>query len=274
MAPNKKKKKPASNPSRGFATISTASKPKVEDIEAHAPGAEPNTAIVGGEIVASNEENKSILRTNEPEKALGDLTPEELEKQLEETELQDLVEQFGEKSKKDASRQVVRLQTERRLSRSQADTLNTRQWLPQDIMLLIFACLDAESTEDWTSGEKLPTNISEDDLLIKTWTVTRILPQLGVSADNTRLAIRNLLNNRNVLSSQMTSGGKDSIWGLDESLDWLAWRIQSDEIPHYDADIRKPVTVHSQPETIAYTVGRFSSFLISYNLITIKIGHG
>lgn len=240
MAPNKKKKKPASNPARGFATTSTASKPKSQDIAEHEEPSETNVQAIGA-LLEDGGVRLSGVPIQNLEKDLQDLTPEELESQLEDSGLQILLESHGEKSKKDISRQVSRLQTEKRLLRSQAEHLSTRQWLPPEIMQLISDQLGAQlrdgsgSNLEFAADKSTSYGINEDDLLIRTWTLKRLLLQLGFSADMTDLALRDLLAKYRHPESQILSASKDSIWGLDECLNWLGFAASSDDLPSLDS---------------------------------------
>lgn len=242
MAPNRKRKKPPPNPARGFATTSTASKPKSQDVHdsEHLALSKQNDEAADALL----EDGGVRLRrgpVNEPEKELQDLTPEELEIQLEESSLQILLESYGEKSKKDISRQVTRLQTERRLLRSQAEHLKIRQWLPPEIMQLITDLLEAQMNDINSSNfdiavSKVGSHVStEDDLLVKIWTLKRLLPQLGFSADMTGLALRNLLTKQRDSESQILPPSKDSIWGLDECLGWLGSAAAANDLPSFES---------------------------------------
>lgn len=237
MAPNKKKKKPASNPARGFATTSTASKAKVNEVEVDRVDAsteEPariNEKTQGPANVLSNDIDKNV------EKALHELSPEELEKQLEESTLQVFVETHGTKTKKEVSRHLSRLQTERRLLRAQAEPLVTRQWLPQEIMQL---CMGLLEQSNLPRSNNMPVScygiadLSDDDLLIKIWTLRQLLPQLGFSLDATTLALRHLLSKKDSLDPKSLSAAKDSVWGLDESLSWLALVCGIEDLPPFE----------------------------------------
>ena len=240
MAPNKKKKKPVSNPARGFATTSTASKPKVDVAKELESGvlldisenhAAPITADAG--IPAENPSSK------EREKALHELTPEELESQLENSGLQILVEKYGEKTKKEASRQVLRLQTEKRLLRSQADHLSIRQWLPPEIMQVVTDMLQAKGDSNGflkatPESNSATADLCEDDLLIKLWALKRILPMLGFQEQRTDLAIRHLLTAKTISGPQSLAAGKEPVWGLDECLAWLGLNSELVDLPTFE----------------------------------------
>ena len=241
MAPNKKKKKPASNPARGFATTSTASKPKYD--EARELETDIRLGESDGKVPSSPAEDgvhSEDLSSRKPEKALHELTPEELESQLENSGLQILVENHGEKLKKGASRQISQIQTEKRLLRSQAEHLDVRQWLPPEIMQIITDLLHAQDASYGVlqanfESTRLATDISEDDLLIKLWALRRLLPLLGFPERRTDLALCHLLKTTNKLGSQSLSSSKDSIWGFDECLAWLALDSDPADLPKFDS---------------------------------------
>ena len=245
MAPSKKKKKPASNPARGFATTSTASKPKydrTEELDSNVQIDESGTPAVLSTAVSSTRPGQSSSR--EPEKALCELTPEELESQLEESTLQLLVENQGEKTKKDVSRHVARLQTEKRLLRSQAEYLHIRQWLPPEIMQIITSLLQAQEDGNShlpskTDTSKAAPQLSEDELLIKLWALKRLLPLLGFSEQRTDLAIRHVLTLMKTSGPQNLSSGKDTVWGLDECLAWLALNSGPTDLSLFDSRERQ-----------------------------------
>ena len=237
---NKKKKKPASNPARGFATTSTASKPKTDEANKLEGGVElGNSDILASSATAEEPLQTKCISGRESEKELGELTPEELESRLEDSGLQILVESYGEKTTKNVSRQLSRLQTEKRLLRSQAEHLSIRQWLPPEIMQIITDLLQAQvnSKGDLQANSnsiRSTFHFSEDDLLIKLWTLKRLLPLLGFSQQWTDSALRHLLTLMDKLGTQSISSGKESIWGLDECLTWLALNCEQTDLPRFD----------------------------------------
>ena len=240
MAPNKKKKKPVSNPARGFATTSTASKPKVNVAKEVESGvlldiSENHAAPISADAGIPTKKPSN----EEQEKALHELTPEELESQLENSGLQILVEKHGEKTKKEASRQILRLQTEKRLLRSQADYLGIRQWLPPEIMQIITDMLQANEDSNGflkatPDSNHASADLCEDDLLIKLWTLKRILPMLGFQEQRTDLAIRHLLTAMAISGPQSLASGKEPLWGLDESLAWLGLNSELVDLPRFE----------------------------------------
>ena len=246
MAPNKKKKKPASNPARGFATTSTASKPKHEEAEDLGSNVQLDVSDAHAlSTTATNRIQTEDSSSKEPEKALGELTPEELESQLEDSGLQILVESHGEKTKKAVSRQVSKLRTERRLLRSQAEQLRIRQWLPPEIMHIITDLLQTQEDgighlQVSPDSHKAAPDIPEDDLLIKLWTLRRLLPLLGFAKERADLALRHLLTTIKRSGSLSLSVGKESVWGLDECLAWLALTSEPADLPRFDGSEKQP----------------------------------
>ena len=237
MAGGKKKKKPAANPARGFATTSIASK-KPEALE---PEIEPTTPSKQS-LDAQEAGSATITQSKNLDSASDSktLTPEEFEKQLETSELQVLVEKHASKSKRDAQRQKTRLETDRRVLRGQAESLNTRKWLPPELMDEI---LDLVKEEGKYSGQSADASnslkqSSEEELTIRLWTLKQALVGAGFLEDKVVLALKHVLD----ISDKIGSGNKDSIWGMDESLEWLARECTRDELPDYENLQRKPTS--------------------------------
>lgn len=232
MAPNKKKKKAASNPGRGFATTSIPSKSK--------PPEQKHEVAVTADLAASAPtatDNNDFEKPQKPDRELHELEPDELERQLEESDLQLLAEKYGDKTRKDASHQASKLSTEKRLLRSQAETLIVRSWLPEDLLNLVLSYVETQ-----VLGAKAVTQSSEDtgtvkcppadDMVIRIWTVEQTLIHLGFSADQARDAIRNLVK-RELSGTPVVAAGKEAIWGLDECLNWLALTSDASQLPQY-----------------------------------------
>ena len=243
MAPTKKKKKPVSNPARGFATTSTASKSKYDEAKELEGGVRLEVSNVHA-VSTEDGSRKEDSSNREPEKALDELTSEELESQLEGYSLQILVENHGEKTKRSVSRQASRLLTEKRLLRSQAEYLGIRQWLPPEIIQLITDLLHGHEDSKIYSQATFDTNklfpeLAEDDLLIKLWTLKKLLPQLGFSGQRTELALRHLLIAIKESGPQSLFSGKESAWGLDECLTWLALDSEPADLPRFDPSERQ-----------------------------------
>ena len=248
MAPNRKKKKPATNPNRGFATTSILSKSKTVEIE------NPKEKVT--EIVSSDSSNQGPCVPKAPDvlpkaiKELSELTPEELENQLEESELQLLVEKYGGKVTKDAKRQVTRLETERRLLRGHAEGLSISWWLPEDLVALIVDHLkiqiSADSSHNHHKNKSLQPLLTEN-LNIQIWTLKRTLSGLGFADNRVREVLSFLLTSGKLQDTTLSSTSKETLWGLDECLDWLALTCTPDEMPDYETPIAKAKVQEANP---------------------------
>ncbi|EGX96110.1 ATP-dependent RNA helicase A [Cordyceps militaris CM01] len=229
MAGNKKKKKPAANPARGFATTSIAAKPRPEATESQT--AAPSSAPPDKNDVppSTTETPKADSNTSE-----NPLSAEEFEKQLEESELQLLVEKLAQKCKRDAARQRNRLETDRRLLRGQAESVNSFKWFSADLMDHIQDLISGEtrfsvsslSAESHGAG-KMP---SEEEMVSRLWTLQLTLQHAGFEESRVRSAVKHILD----ITPSISTPGKDLIWGLEESLDWLARECGLEELPAYD----------------------------------------
>ncbi|KAI1819358.1 hypothetical protein F4861DRAFT_527271 [Xylaria intraflava] len=237
----KKKSKPAANPARGFATTSIASKPRLETAspsQAATDGSTTSNSIAAGPAkpvassVAPPTAQPNVVASHaQPEPSL---TPEEFERQLEESELQLLVEKHAQKTRRDAHRQKTRLETDRRLLRGQAESLNTRKWLPQELMDQILDLIQAESRFAATSfvserqGEKTPP---EEELTMRLWTLQQTLESLSFSTEKIDAVLQYVLE----AAPGVSSMNRDYIWGLEEALDWLAKSCTREELRDYDS---------------------------------------
>ncbi|KAL9582317.1 MAG: hypothetical protein Q9212_003364 [Teloschistes hypoglaucus] len=239
MAPKKKNKKAISNPARGFATTSVASKTK-SLIEDTVVTGERSPLVDESERV-QEESGSSIPR----EKELHKLSPEELEKQLEESDLQLFLERHSEKVRRDVARQLNKCQTEKRLLRAQAEPLQTRSWLPPEIMDMIMQTVETELSPgiDTRISRKAIANkdVSDDDLCIKIWILKQILVQLGFPLCFCQDALKNLLICAQNPAVHESLTERDDIWGLDWCLDWLALHCEDQEGPSYLPTRRQPV---------------------------------
>jgi ATP-dependent RNA helicase DHX29 len=231
----KKKKKPAANPARSVATTSIASKSKVEvpddDIT---PPKEPQD---GGDV----QQNSTSATTGVGATTLGapqqELSPQEFEQQLETSELQNLVEKHAAKSKRDALRQKTRLETDRRVLRGQAESLNTRKWLPPELMdeILDLVLAEGRFTGAATDASSNLKPASEEDLTIRLWTLQQALVGAGFVEEKVALALKFVLD----IADKIGLGNKDAIWGMEEALDWLARVCSREELPDYENWQRK-----------------------------------
>ncbi len=245
MAGKKKTKKPAANPSRGFATTSIASKPRADPAEAPGDGAptpasdttKPNDAGAppSSDAPRTGSNGDSTTGTKGPQQQLS---PEEFERQLEESELQLLVEKYAQKVRKDALRQKGRLETDRRVLRGAAEPINTKKWLPQELMDHVLGLIQAEgrfaassvSSEGATS--RLP---AEEDLIIRLWTLQETLGTAGFPQERIEPALQFALD---IAPHIAYNSRSELIWGLEEVLDWFARECSREELPDYSG--RKP----------------------------------
>lgn len=236
MAPKKKKKALASNPARGFATTSIPAKPKAE--EKVDDNVVPETALIDSNAVATTE-NVGLNIASSAGEYLSKLSPEELENYFEESALQILVEKHGEKSKKDASRQVNKLKTEQRVLRLQSERLDINSWLPQELVQLIFELFESQKRSrgvglEADTRQARCYKVTEEELIIKLWTLQQVLTQLEFSNDRVQSALLSLLQKEHLTRSSAFSVNKDGLWGLEESLDFLAQVCEPEEMPSYD----------------------------------------
>ena len=237
MAPNKKKKKAsASNPARGFATTSIPAKSKVEEIVDD--DVMPEAELVDSNL-SGNIENLGSKITNVASEDLSKLSPEELENHFEESALQILLEKHSEKSKKDAIRQVNKLRTEQRVLRLQSEHLDISSWLPQELVQLILDLLKSQTRSRridlGTDIKQARYNVTEEELIVKLWTLQQVLTQLGFANGRVQSAVFSLLQEEQLTKLSGISASKDGLWGLEESLDFLAQECEPGEMPSYTA---------------------------------------
>jgi ATP-dependent RNA helicase DHX29 len=215
-----KKKKPAGNPARGFATTSVASKPRPEKISPDAPAKvvvahAPSTESPPAPEPADAPQPSQQAEAPRPEVAP---TPEELEAQLERDELQLLVEKHAAKVRRESSRHVSKFQTDRRLLRSQSHAMSVHDWLPSEILDSIVVLAQAESNDSNRRQvqQSLLKTLTEEDAMSKLWTLDLTLRELGFSQHHIQPVLTWLC--ANAASIDASSG----IWGLQEALEWLA----------------------------------------------------
>ncbi|RCI08563.1 hypothetical protein L249_4778 [Ophiocordyceps polyrhachis-furcata BCC 54312] len=252
MAGAKKKKKPAANPARGFATTSIASKPRPET-EAKSSSAKDVDVSKAKSAAADGAPTPAITQPQKPSEP--PLSAEDFERQLEESELQLLVEKHAPRAKRDAQRQRSRLETDRRLLRGQADTINIPKWLPQDLFDHVLDLIEAEtrfsassiSSENAGSG-KMP---QEEDMIFRLWTLRQTLEAVGFPESRIEAVLQHIID----IAPHVSAATKDSIWGLDEALEWLARQCNPDELPSYETK-NKPVIKDATTESHPVQTGR------------------
>ena len=236
-AGNKKKKKPAANPARGFATTSTQSKSKVEAVkDTDSPDGSDNVTPDTTSKPALPNGQDGAGPTSDSKRELHELSPEELEAQLEISDLLQFVEKHAFKTRKEASRQVSRLQTEKRLLRGQADFLSVKDWLPEELMQQIvdFIMVDFDQETESTKRQNQPAG---DELIAKVWGLRLVLLDLDVPVDRVNEATKYLLQHP---PSDDVSG---QTWGLVDAFDWLSLHCESDELLEYGIQKKRTVLV-------------------------------
>ncbi|KAK4154051.1 P-loop containing nucleoside triphosphate hydrolase protein [Chaetomidium leptoderma] len=255
MAGKKKAKKPAANPARGFATTSVASKVRVDPAESPdditpASNVSDAAAPPPNDVPQTATTNNTKTVEKVPEQQLS---PEEFERQLEESALQLLVEKYAQKVRKDALRQKTRLETDRRLLRAAAETINTRKWLPQELMDHVLGLIRAEgrfaasSVGSEGATSRLP---SEEDLIIRLWTLQETLENSGFPEDRIQPALHFVLD---IAPNIPYNSRSELVWGLEEVLDWFARECSREELPDYSG---RKTGSKSQADTPADTPSR------------------
>lgn len=233
-----KKKKPAANPARGFATTSIAKKTqpeqeKVSEKEVKDPDNKHVTPSSDRPEQQQNGEVADATRNEVPKQELHELSPEALEARLEEEELQLLIEKYAASTQRNVDRQVGKLTTDYRVLRGHAQFLQTRVLLPQDLesRLLDLAKQDVEA-----AAASVPLSVRkglpEEDTVARLWTLQRALQSLGFSEDAVGQALVHVLR-------LAPPADKDStVWALEECLDWVVLNLP-DQLPRYDAHTGK-----------------------------------
>ncbi|KAL0254872.1 hypothetical protein SLS55_009396 [Diplodia seriata] len=235
MAP-KKKKKAAANPARAVATTSIASKPKPDkkldsaDVSETGSAATPQTPATPADAAPSPAGIAPAARE------LHQLSPEELELQLERNELQLLVEKHAPKVRKESSRHISRIQTDRRVLRAQAQYLPTREWLPQELTAQILDLIKDEINGDFSAPEHKYSirSLSEEDAVLRLWTLNQTLVDMGFSKERVRQMLLLICRNPPPLDANTP------MWGLQECLDWFAVNCPPDELPPYESPALPP----------------------------------
>ena len=234
MAPKKKSKKLAANPARGFATTSISSKVRIENEEDETKAPE-SPGIPGNQDSHVTSSTPGVQTDNQRD--LATLSPEELEAQLEESELQMLVEKHGPKVKKDVARIVSRLMTERRLFRGQVETLPVSKWIPEDMLQQLRDLMQESSLAGRSlSGQyELP---QATELLIKLWALKLCLIDLGFSKAVTLETLTQIVQQKALLGRAQTEETRDGLWGLSTALDQLGTFHEDADLPAFDTTNR------------------------------------
>jgi ATP-dependent RNA helicase DHX29 len=256
MPPNKKKKKAASNPARGFATVSVPSKPKVADSTTVSSTAESSVVVSEGERSPPLAESRQPQPKASNEQNLQNLSPEELEKHFEEAELQILVDKYASKCKNEATRQVSRFETERRVLRSQATILSLNEWIPQEVQDRILALAQIEQDNLDSPLERDLDGGKEEELINKLWSLQDTIRRLGFSDIRVDSLLKYIISYHSGLANNI----KAVNWNLEESLDWLALQCDLAELESYDKK-KEPVGT-AEEATSSWISGKYISLLL------------
>jgi ATP-dependent RNA helicase DHX29 len=256
----KKKKKPASNPERGFATSSVASKSKRELVDDEQ--AERKHLVVAKGDGAASDTGTGPGKPTEPTPGTTDLrnmTPEELEEELERNDLQLFVETHGPKVCREAQRQISRIQTDNRVLRAQSQLLNISPWLTDELVDDIIVATKRNQEE--TSATEAPRKISEETWVSRLWFLHQVLQGIGISKDDSLFALERLQLKEN------SSDTSSIAWGIRECFEILALECNRVQIPPYSglralaevsnlvaapptlSGVESPATARSQSQT-------------------------
>ena len=243
MPPKKKgKKAAAANPARGFATTSSASKPREGPTADLDPTSTDHTAPSQKERSPTKLPGKSSTAAapHAAPAALPDTsdgpaqptkTPEELEAQLEADARALFVEAHAARALQDARRHATRLRTERRLLRGQAERLRLDDWFSEELLDRATQLTDGDPSAP-ARGD--PGGELADETVVRNWTLWRTLQELGFQAEWADEAVRAFWRSGAAAEEKETRAGKEGRSGLEWCLEWIAGRYGS-ELPGYDA---------------------------------------
>lgn len=235
MAPSKKKKKAASNPNRGFSTVSVASKRRDETSNTPAGPHEDTQESVGPEQTLGSFKQLSVKA--DETFGLEKLSPEELEAHLEDAELQGLVDKHATALKKSSSRNMSWLVTERRILRTQATPLKLDQWISDmDVNHILQLSVAEQSDADLAPGinGKSREPMAEDDICVQLWELRLTLQKLGLGESRSETLLGAMARSSFSRDTSDSSGSRGSAWQLEQALDWLALNTSSEELGTYE----------------------------------------
>lgn len=238
----KKKKKPAANPARGFATVSLPSKTKVvddvDDIE------ESNPKAIDSTHARSTNNNDGLDKTAQLSVNGTDtnsMTSEQYEAHLEKVWYENIAITNAARVKSDAARQVAKLQNEWRLLRLNADNAIIPE-LNEEVLNQILkdaASID-QSTRLDTTDMKEDAQSNEQDHLLSLWVLYNVLVSLKMPVIDDVLAsiAPQLLNH--------TLAQDEYVTGLTACFEWYAANIAPEELPNYQSG--KVAELHVEEE--------------------------
>lgn len=227
-----KKKKPAANPARGFATTSIAKKVQPvaeqettlkETHDAAHVTKLPPSGQQAGDVEAAGESKQDDQR---PE--LHELSPEELEKHLEQDELQLLVEKYGPQTQRAIDRQVGKLSTDYRLLRGHASHLGVRSMVSEDLILKLVDLVREDLDDAINTASSARITLQQEEIAARLWSLQGALKALGFRDEHIARALAY------ALKLQPPVDKENPVWALDECLDWLVLHTSDEDLPRYD----------------------------------------
>ena len=224
---NKKKKKPANNPARGFATVSIPS--KMSEVDTADQSKESEELDQPLKIPFGQQQKRaptSSDQQNDRDQDLSQMSLEELEQHFKRAEIQSMLDANGKRSRNDASRQKTRLETEHRSLRREAISLETDSWLAhvlQDILDL------TRSSWPTTLTTQAAQKLSQADLCMGLWSLKLTLELIHLPHDDQ--VLREIIRISPIIPA---SDSKSPLWGFDEAVMWLALNSETNEFQPYD----------------------------------------
>ncbi len=97
---------------------------------------------------------------------------------------------------------------------------------------------ELDSQDSPLSRTDLSTSTSQDISLARLWTLEQVLIGIGIQQVKVREAIIHVIRQKAGQKGEQ-SAGKDTLWGLEESLNWLALYCDNGELPSYEAGLTK-----------------------------------
>lgn len=272
MAPAKsKKKKPAVNPARGFATQSIASKPKTYDVEEKFRDTSANdtdsATSTTSSAIPSRPAHSQV--TNGMSRPLHELSPEELEQRLEEANIQALMDKYRSKIARESARYLTKVQTDCRLLRNQAQDLHARHFLSEHLSrdALDLAAEEIDQGRHYLVDAKAsPARLPEDDMIYKLWVLNRSLSSLGFSSDQIEIVLKYILDHPPVAETDSSAG----VWGIDQCLDQIALNLVEDRLPVYDTETGRPFEIRKYETAL----GKLAIFPPPLSRIIARSSHG
>ena len=159
---------------------------------------------------------------------LFQLSPDQLEQQLENSELQFLLDQYGPKTRQASSRAASKLMTDKRIFRGQATLLSTKEWLPDDLVDYALSIIQGEKNDVSISNSRIKRPfVAEEDLLIRLWCLRETLLQIGFDVGIVGSTLQFLAEEPHLVNLDIHP------WGISEALEHLAVHCDLKALPPY-----------------------------------------